>query len=152
MYQRILVPVDGSVTSNAGLDEAIKLAKLTQATIRLVHVVDEMVVTTGLEPAGAMISDMIPAMKAAGEKVIADARARVQAAGVSVDAHLIETFGHRTSDQVIEDAKTWSAELIVIGTHGRRGMKRLMLGSDAEQILRLSTIPVLLVRRTPTDT
>ncbi len=147
MYQRILVPVDGSGTANAGLDEAIKLARLTQATIRLVHVVDEMIVATGLEPAGAMIGDLIPAMKAAGEKVLAGAQERVQAAGIPVETHLIENFGERTSDQVIEDAKGWPADLIVIGTHGRRGMRRLMLGSDAEQILRLSTVPVLLVRR-----
>ncbi|MFT3804820.1 MAG: universal stress protein [Burkholderiaceae bacterium] len=149
MYQRILVPVDGSDTSNAGLDEAIKLAKLTQATIRLVHVVDEMIVATGLEPAGAMIGDLIPAMKAAGEKVVAAARERVQAAGIAVEEHLIENFGNRTSDQIVEDAKTWGADLIVIGTHGRRGMRRLMLGSDAEQILRMATVPVLLVHQAP---
>lgn len=59
---------------------------------------------------------------------------------------LHETFAGRLSDFVVEQAHIWKADLIVIGTHGRRGVRRLLLGSDAEQVLRTSPVPVLLVR------
>ncbi len=146
MYQRILVPVDGSPTSDLGLDEAIRLAKLTGGGLRLLHVVDELTYATGLEPAAVYAADLIPLLREGGEKVLAAARARVVAAGIAADTVLHETFAGRLSDFVVEQAHTWKADLIVIGTHGRRGVRRLLLGSDAEQILRTSPVPVLLVR------
>ena len=148
MYQRILVPVDGSATSSRGLDEAIKLAKLTGAELRLVHVVDVLTFATGFEPYGVYASDVIPIMREAGWKILNQAMTHVCEQGVKVDGKLFDSLAHRVSDTVVEQAKTWAADLIVIGTHGRRGMKRLVLGSDAEQILRMATVPVLLVRST----
>ena len=68
------------------------------------------------------------------------------AAGVPVDTLLMECFAQRTSEVVIAQAQTWKADLIVLGTHGRRGVGRLLMGSDAEQIVRSATVPVLLVR------
>ena len=63
-----------------------------------------------------------------------------------MDVALKESFAGRVCDLVVEEAATWPADLIVIGTHGRRGVGRLFMGSDAEQVLRLATVPVLLVR------
>lgn len=146
MYQRILVPVDGSTTSSTGLEEAIKLAKLTGAELRLVHVVDVLTFATGFEPYGVYASDVIPIMREAGWKILDQAMTHVRAHGVRVDGKLFDSLAHRVSDTVVEQARAWGADLIVIGTHGRRGMKRLMLGSDAEQILRMAPVPVLLVR------
>ncbi len=143
MYQRILVPVDGSPTSNRGLDEAIGLAKLSGGRLRLVHVVDGMIFTSSFEPASGQILSMLTD---AGAKVLADARARVEATGVPVDTDLPETFGGRVCDVVNAQAQRWHADLIVLGTHGRRGIGRLLLGSDAEQVVRTASIPVLLVR------
>ena len=76
------------------------------------------------------------------------------AQGVAVDAVLLESFAARVSDLVVEQALGWKADLIVIGTHGRRGVRRMLLGSDAEQILRQAPVPVLLVRaaQAPGDT
>jgi len=65
---------------------------------------------------------------------------------VPVDGVLLDTFNRRLCDLVVRAARDWPADLVVIGTHGRRGVGRLLLGSDAEQILRLSPVPVLLVR------
>jgi len=65
---------------------------------------------------------------------------------VSCDSELADRLDGRVCDLVTQSARTCGADLIVIGTHGRRGVGRLMLGSDAEQILRLSPVPVLLVR------
>ena len=146
MYQRILVPVDGSATSDKGLDEAIKLAKLTGASLRLIHVVDVMMFATGFETYGAFADDVVPRMQEVGEKLVEQARSRVAAAGVKVDSVLFDTLALRVSDAVNEQARAWGADLIVIGTHGRRGVGRFLLGSDAEQILRTAPVPVLLVR------
>jgi nucleotide-binding universal stress UspA family protein len=62
---------------------------------------------------------------------------------------LIETLGGRTADEIVREAKQWPADLIVLGTHGRRGLKRLAMGSDAEMVLRLAPVPVLMVRDEP---
>ncbi len=151
MYQYIMVPVDGSVTSTEGLDEAIKLARLTAARLRLVHVIETIEFVTGFEPAGVYFNDALPAMKRAAEKILEEAKARAAAAGVTADTCMIQSLGPRVSELAIEQAKACKADLIVIGTHGRRGVGRLMLGSDAEQIARLAPVPVLLVRAPEAD-
>jgi nucleotide-binding universal stress UspA family protein len=69
-----------------------------------------------------------------------------QRAGVSAETATLDTTAGRVCDLVVAQAKKWNADLIVLGTHGRRGVNRLLLGSDAEQILRLAPVPVLLVR------
>ncbi len=146
MYQRILVPVDGSPTSNAGLDEAIKLAKLTGARLRVLHVVDETPFLTSGDGFAAITGDVFTILKEAGQAVLEAARVRVDASGIPVDAALFDSLSARLSDRVAEQVKEWGADVIVLGTHGRRGVGRMMLGSDAEQIVRTATVPVLLVR------
>lgn len=146
MYQRILVPFDGSATSSRGLDEAIKLATLTGATVRLLHVVEVLLFASGFETAAAYAGEVIPLMKKAGEKLLQEGKARVEKAGVKAETFLVDSITTRLSDAVAEQVKAWNADLIVIGTHGRRGVDRLMLGSDAEQVLRSALVPVLLVR------
>lgn len=146
MYQRILVPIDGSATSGKGLDEAVKLAQLTGAELLLVHVVDQLTFSTGLDPYGAYAGDLITSMRAAGEAILAKAKAKVQEQGIKVEARLFDNFTSRVSEMLVEQARSWGADLIVIGTHGRRGVSRWMLGSDAEQIVRMAPVPVLLVR------
>ncbi len=146
MYERILVPFDGSPTSTQGLDEAIKLAKLTGASIRVIHVINELAYLTGLDGYAGYTGDVIALLKDGGEKVLEQGRARVAAAGVPVEAQLFENFSHRLADVVTEQVQSWKADLVVIGTHGRRGVQRLVLGSDAELIVRTATVPVLLIR------
>lgn len=145
MYQRILVPIDGSPVSNRGLDEAIRLAKLTGATLRLLHVLDDLVFVTGFETGATYAKDVLPRIRKAGESILASGEARVVAAGLSADTLLAECFATRTSQVVLAQAQIWKADLIVLGSHGRRGMGRLLMGSDAEQIVRGATVPVLLV-------
>jgi nucleotide-binding universal stress UspA family protein len=146
MYQHILVPVDGSPTSRRGLDEAIAIGKLVGARLRLLHIVDETSFAMSADAFGAYTGDLLTLLREGGEKILADAKAQVEAAGLAVDTVLRESLAGRVCDLVTEEAKAWPAELIVIGTHGRRGAGRLLLGSDAEQTLRLATVPVLLVR------
>ena len=146
MYRRILVPFDGSPTSSLGLDEAIKLAALTGATVRLISLGDDLVFAIGFETHSAYVNDVLPAMRRAGEKILREGKARVERAGVNVETLLLEGLATRLSDVVVDQVKAWAADLIVIGTHGRRGVRRLLLGSDAEQIARTAPVPVLLVR------
>ena len=146
MYQRILVPVDGSPTSNRGVAEAIALAKLTGARLRLINVVDVVLMAMGGDAFVGTSGDILPQLRAGGQRALAAALANVEAAGVVGDTVLRDGFSGRVCDLVVDEAKDWNADLIVIGTHGRRGVGRLLLGSDAEQVLRLATVPVLLVR------
>ncbi len=146
MYQRILVPVDGSECADRGLSEAIALARLTGARLRLVHVIDEPFLALGSDGAIGASADLITLAREAAQRVLADASAKVRLAGMAVDSVLLDSFDGRLCDLVIGEAKASSSDLVVIGTHGRRGFDRLLLGSDAEQILRLSPVPVLLVR------
>lgn len=67
-------------------------------------------------------------------------------AGVETSSKVIEILGHRPSDVIIDQANKWPADLIVMGTHGLRGLNRMVMGSDAENVLRRSSVPVLLVR------
>jgi nucleotide-binding universal stress UspA family protein len=146
MYQRIFIPIDGSATSTAGLDEAIRLGKVTGARLRLLHAVDALSFATGFETGAVYAADVLPRMKQAGQQILEEGRARAADSGVMADTLLFENHAERLSDLVVEQARAWDAELIVIGTHGRRGMGRLFLGSDAEQIVRSAPVPVLLVR------
>jgi len=87
-------------------------------------------------------------MRQAGESILQEGKARVENAGVKVDTVLVDSVAVRLFEAVNDQVAAWNADLIVIGTHGRRGVGRLLLGSDAEQIVRTAPVPVLLVRAT----
>lgn len=150
MYQRILVPVDGSPTSDRGLDEAIRLGALTHGRLRLVHVVDDLSFALAMDAYSGYSGDWMNALREGGQRVLGDAKARVVAAGLEAEAVLYGSVEGRVHDLTIAEAEKWPADVIVIGTHGRRGVGRLLLGSSAEHVLRLSPVPVLLVRAVET--
>ena len=141
MYRRILVPVDGSTTSLNGLKEAVSLAKATGARLRVLHVVDGLAF---IAEHGGYVSDT-EVFRQSGEKMLAKIMPRVQQR-VRADSLLIENVAGRAADTIIDVAKEWRADLIVMGTHGRRGVNRLVFGSDAELGIRTAPVPVMLVR------
>ena len=145
MYQRLLVPVDGSSTSLKGLEEALKLQKSGGGRVKVVHVVNELILDSNFAPS-LYYEQLILSLREAGARVLADATAYARAQHVEIESELIETIGARASNIILEAARQWQADLIVMGTHGRRGLRRLALGSDAEGVLRLSPVPVLVVR------
>lgn len=145
-YHQILVPVDGSPTSENALDEAIRLAQLSGARLQLLHVVDALGYATGFEPAMNYVNDIIPLMRVAGEKLLAQDRGKALERGVDADCVLVDETLGRLCDHVVEQALRTKADLIVVGSHGRRGLGRVLLGSDAEQIVRHAPVPVLVVR------
>lgn len=144
MYRKILVPIDGSETSAMGLNEAIRLAKNQDARIRLVHVVNELLIV--LPDAYMNIGRVVDELRNAGKIVLDTSESTVRSAGVAVDTTLIEAMGNQAGDQIIRQAKEWGADLIVCGTHGRRGIRRIVMGSDAEYIVRHTPVPILLIR------
>lgn len=142
MYKRILVPVDGSETSNRAVVAALQMARENGGRVRLVHALDELAYLSGYEYS----ADLLKAARDEGNHVLDGARSMAQSAGVPADAKLVETAGRRLGELVAEEARSWEADLVVVGTHGRRGMSRILLGSGAEQVLRLAPVPVLAVR------
>lgn len=152
MYQRILVAVDGSPTSNRGLEEAVRLARLTGGRLRLIHCIDDLSLSLamgayGMDGAGAYVGDWITALRASGEALLREAAAVAQAAGVPAETLMGADFAGPVWEQIVTEAGKWKADLIVLGTHGRRGIGRAVLGSSAELVLRHAEVPVLLIRQ-----
>lgn len=143
-YKRILVPVDGSPTSAKGVQEAAKLAGAKGGKLRLLHVLDPYIAFNTPE-VGINVNLVLDALRRSGKHALAKAEARARRAGARSEVALVESFGGRVADAIVEQAKRWRADLIVMGTHGRRGVNRLLLGSDAELVVRYSAVPVLLV-------
>ena len=143
-YKRILVPVDGSPVSSLGLKEALKMARDSGAKVRLLHVVEEFSAYMAPDLAGS-IGPVLDSLRTAGKRRLAGIERRVRAAGFDPSTALVEDFAGRVADAIIDEAKHWRPDVIVMGTHGRRGVKRMLLGSDAELVIRYSPVPVLLV-------
>ncbi|NNU43011.1 universal stress protein [Ramlibacter montanisoli] len=142
MYKRILVPVDGSETSNKAVVAALQMARENGGRVRLVHVLDELAYLSGYEIGG----DLLKIARDYAVKVLDDALDMAKSAGVPADTKLAEAPGARIGEVVADEARSWEADLIVTGTHGRRGVGRVLLGSGAEQVLRLAPVPVLTIR------
>jgi len=145
MYARILVPFDGSPTAERGLIEAVDLA----ATLKSRVVV--LIVSTGFVGAVEMAS--VRSYDEAAERALAECTALVDAAvagavevGVECERAVVDSRTRSVAQVILEEAASRKCDLIVMGTHGRKGVSRLLLGSDAEAVLRGAQLPVMLVR------
>lgn len=147
MYKRIAVAVDGSKTSDLALDEAARLARELGSQILLLHVCEELPAMWQAEGMNMMpMPDIVQAIANAG-RVLLQARAQQLAdQGVAAETKLVETIAGRIGSVIADEARQWGAELLVVGTHGRKGVDHLLMGSVAEQIARSASMPVLLVR------
>ncbi len=144
MYGRILVAFDGSEASDRALDEAVRLARNQAARLRLVHIVDTSCLYHGDE--NERSAEFEKAWCDAGRRVIDRGLVRATPSGLAIETAVRCTSKARVSEQIVEEAVGWHADLIVVGTHGRRGLNRLLLGSVAEAVVRISPISVLLSR------
>lgn len=145
MYKHILCPVDGSLTSDCGMSHAIELAKDQQAHLHFLYVVDNffpVVDATG----DVNYIEITEKLREYGKKILAQANETATLAGVSASAKLVNCTGGQIYKSILKDVNKCHADLIVMGTHGLRGIERLVMGSDAETIARTSPVPVLLVR------
>ncbi len=140
-FQRILVPVDGSETSNKALVAALQMARDSGGRVRLLHSLDELAYLSGYEYSGVVVQQA----RDQAARVLADGALMAGSAGVPCETALRDASGSRIGEVVADEAATWKADLIVIGSHGRRGIQRVLLGSGAEQIAREAPVPVLII-------
>jgi len=149
MYSRILVATDGSETSELAVQQAARLAKDQHAQLRVVHVVEQS--RLAFAAAGPMAVDLegvLEALRKAGQQALDRARATAQGLGVTAETAIVgdEALDDRVAVVLAQEAKRWNADLIVLGTHGRRGIDHLLMGSVAEAVARIAPAHVLLVR------
>jgi nucleotide-binding universal stress UspA family protein len=150
MFKHVLVAVDGSPTGNRGLKVAIGLASDQKASLAIVHVIDDVggvsyVGEMGYVPAG-YVDQLLEDLRTNGRRILSKAEAAARDGGVDAKAVLVESKGGSIADAILAQARKQHADVIVLGTHGRRGLGRVLMGSDAEAVLRDARVPVLLVR------
>ncbi|KAB1187307.1 MULTISPECIES: universal stress protein [Haloferax] len=139
MYNTILVPLDGSGPSDSALDEAMGLAKAMDATVHALYVVDERVLHATQLDAGGLVR----AYEKEGERIVSKAVEAGDEAGVEVVTAVENGSPHRT---ILRYADEHDVDLIVMGTHGRRGLERYLIGSVTERVLRITDVPILTIR------
>lgn len=142
MYSDILVPTDGSGASAAALDHALSLASQYDARVHGLYVVD-------WEPYGLVeeeTSVVVDNLRDEGAAAVASVEEAAESAGVDTRTSVVEGDVHR---HIVDYADEEGIDLIVMGTHGRRGLDRLILGSVTERVVRSSPVPVLAVRQRP---
>ncbi|MEK6708761.1 MAG: universal stress protein [Pseudomonadota bacterium] len=144
MYQRILIPVDGSPTSDRALQEVLALARQQNVQLLLLHVIEE-IHFVDIE-SSINYAELLESMRNSGTKILTQAQTVVQQAGMTAEVKLLEASGKRVASVIVTEAGRWPADLIVIGTHGRSGFSRLLFGSVAEGVVRTAQVPVLLIR------
>jgi nucleotide-binding universal stress UspA family protein len=146
MYKRILLAVDGSRSSDLALSQAITIAKATGAEVKVLYVVDDSDIY--LDAGYFDPREVINNLAAHGRKVLDATIAGLGEAGIRCNAQLDEkpVAPGRISSTIVTEADSWDADLIVMGTHGRRGVRRMMMGSVSEGVVAKSNKPILLVR------
>ena len=145
MYKRILAAVDGSETSVRALDAALRIARENDAELQPIYIIDASLMAydaPGYDP-----SILRHAMSEEGTRVTNEALAKMHLQKISGVARIVEVdlYGDGIAHRLLAAADELKADLVVMGTHGRRGFQRLLLGSVAERFVRLATCPVLLV-------
>ena len=144
MFKHILAPVDGSATSMAAVDKAAELAKAFGAVVTAVYVIDPYPFT-GVGSEFAYGQDQyLNAARAEARAALEGAAKRLQDAGVQAETRVIES--HAVWRGVIEAIEACGADLVVMGSHGRRGLERLVLGSVTQSVLSHTKVSALVVR------
>lgn len=143
MYERILMPVDGSACSQRALEEGLRLAAELDAEVLLLHALEDPLAMGYATPESLPYAARLAEdLKTEAERILERASRRAEELGVRATTRLVE---HRDPIDAIHDAED-EVDLVVIGTHGRRGMERWMFGSVTEGALRRSGKPFLIVR------
>ncbi|EXA63586.1 universal stress protein [Acinetobacter variabilis] len=144
-FEHILVPVDGSETSYAAVDKAVEIAKAFNSKVTVVQVL-------ALDPyiaaeyiTAAQTNDLVERARTAILKTLDEAKAKFAAAGINAETQLLE--GQVIYSEIVKAAESLNTDLIVIGSHGRTGFKKLFLGSVAQSILGQANVPVMVIRK-----
>lgn len=144
MFKHILVPADGSDNAHRAIGKAIGLAQAFKSKVSVIYVIDPYAFTgVGTDFAYGQ-AEYLAAATAEGNEALRVAREAFEAAGIDVTTAVVE--GHAVYKGILESAGSLGADLIVMGSHGRRGLQKLMLGSVTSQVLSHAHLPVLVVR------
>lgn len=144
MFKKILVPVDGSATSQVAVAKAIDLAKAFGSCVAVIYVIDPYPFTgVGTDFAYGQ-AEYLSAATAEANAAVKAARDAFVAAGVEVESSVVEA--HTAWRGIVESGMTQGADLIVMGSHGRSGLEKLVLGSVTQAVLSHTKLPVLVVR------
>jgi len=144
MFKRILVPVDGSSAALRAVDKAIVLARAFDGRITVVNVIDVYpFVGIGADYAFGQ-NEYMAAATASANQALARAEAAVAVAGLPCARRIVE--GHVVHEGILDAADGTGADLIVMGSHGRHGLEKLLLGSTTQRVLSHTSVPVLVVR------
>ncbi len=151
MYKRILVPVDGSEGAMHALDKAIELARALHAEVQAVFVLVHPAQLVDIS--GVYVEEVPPADETSrtATSVLDDARERFSRSGVQGSVRAIDSYGDGIVAVLKRGIDEFSADLVIMYSHGRRGFRRLLAGSVAESLLRETTIPLLLLRDSSDD-
>lgn len=144
MFKHILLPVDGSSTSLMAVDKAKGLAQAFGSTVTVIYVIDPYAFSgVGADFAYGQ-AQYLGAATAEAHGALGNARQSLEAAGITVTASIVEN--HAIYRGILETASAAGADLIVMGSHGRRGLEKFVLGSVAAQVLAHAHLPILVVR------
>ncbi|MEN5160160.1 universal stress protein [Achromobacter spanius] len=147
MYRRILIPIDGSSTSESGLDEAIRLAFLHDGVIRLICIVQPQPLSGALGAHCYFPAEIQALLFEHAAELLRNAATRVRANCIAVDSALLEAGERSFEECLAAEARAWEADLIVIGAHRSRDVRRMPMASPASNLPRGAAVPLLLVRQ-----
>ncbi len=144
MYKRILIPTDGSDITKKAVDSAIQLAKAVQAKLYVLSVKEPFPYSAITEMQPTPPQEFFDTQERIASARVKEVRDAAELAGVVVDAHTVE--GLHPWESIIDHARERECDLIVMASHGRRGVTALILGSETQKVLTHSKVPVLVVR------
>jgi nucleotide-binding universal stress UspA family protein len=146
MFKKIFCPIDGSPTSEYCLTQAIELAQSIKSEVFILHIIDDFVpFLDNLELSN--MDEVEQQIRLKGKKLLDTCVKRVEAEGLVAQSKLVEIMSKNIPTVIVEEAQAWGADLIMIGTHGRRGLNHFLMGSNTEVVVRISPIPVLTIRK-----
>jgi len=149
MYAHILLSTDGSDVARKGLKHGIDLAKALKAKVTVIAVTESLPIdygsghASGWIPSQLEIDSFDAACKERADEVLGEARAMAEQVGISVE--LLHVANGHPATEIINTAKSGGCDLIIMGSHGRRGLKKMFLGSQTSEVLADGSVPVLVV-------
>jgi nucleotide-binding universal stress UspA family protein len=145
MFKHILVPVDGSSSASQAVEKAIAVAEAFKSCVTIIYVIDPYAFSGVGTDFSYGQAEYLAAANAQASEALKAAKQAFEARGINVTASVVE--GHAIYRGILETAESLNADLLVMGSHGRRGLERLVLGSVTAQVLSHAHLPVLVVRK-----
>ena len=145
MFKKLYTPIDNSDVSDKVLTEAIDFAKVSGATLKIVHVVNLEQITFGIEMVG--VAELKETLLSIANKFLGHVKELVAQKGVNAEVSLLENYGADLASLIIDDAKEWGADLFILGSHHLGSFAHFITGGVAEDIAHDSDIPILLITK-----